>query len=556
MTQYAAAEAFVRSLVARGLRHAVVSPGLRSIPLALTVEAMPGLDVTIAHDERVGGFTALGIAKATRRPVLVISTSGSAVANLYPSVVEAFHGRVPLIVATGDRPPELRGWDSPQTIDQVGIFGTFAATIEIPAPEDVDAEVATNAADAAWRSAHGLPAGPIHVNWPFREPLEPPGPLDVQPAADRPLEAVEQVRTADPDVVEAVAAAPTGVIAAGELSADDRRSTQELAAATGWPIVADPLSGLRADPVDASVLTTVDHLLAAGPFGDAHVPEVVVRVGSALTSKSLRLWMERIRPKRVVVVDAAGRRRDPSRTMTDLVDVPLSSFTTAVEALRPEPDLAWSSSWLEAERIARDVIASVVDTSFEEGAATRSTAASLGPDVMWHVASSTPIRDVDWYVHGTAGHITANRGANGIDGTVATATGLGIGSGGPVVVTLGDVAAIHDVGGILATRQVERPPIVIVYANGGGGIFSLLPIADATDPQAFDRVLHTPVAVDLAAIASAGGLRHHRTADAAAFQEALAAALAGEPSLIEARVTVAGSREQLRTVRAEIAASL
>ncbi len=561
MTQYAAAAAFVRSLVGRGLSHAVVSPGLRSVPLSLTVDAMPGLDTTIAHDERVAGFTALGIARATRRPVLVVCTSGSAVANLLPAVVEAFHARLPLIVATGDRPAELRGWDSPQTIDQVGIFGTFAPTIEIAPADEADGMLGAEAAGAAWGVAAGLPPAPVHVNWLFREPLEPDGPIVVEAAAARSVEPSDlgplgERDAVDPVLAEAVASISSGVIAAGELSAPDRAAVRRLAMVTGWPIVADPQSGLRTDADDRLVITTADHLLAADAFADAHVPEVVVRAGSAPTSKSLRLWMERNQPKRVVVVDVAARRRDPSRTMTDLVASSFSSFASEIEALRPEPDEAWSAAWFAAEQVARRVIAGVVDEVFEEGAATRATAASLGAGTVWHVASSTPIRDVDWYVHATAAAITSNRGTNGIDGTVATATGLAVGSGGPVVVTLGDVAAVHDAGGILGTRNLEHPPTIVVYANGGGGIFSLLPIAEATDRAAFDRVLHTPLDVDLAALAAAGGLNHHLVHDAAALRGALKAGLAGERALIEVRVTVPGSRDQLRTIRSEIAGAL
>jgi 2-succinyl-5-enolpyruvyl-6-hydroxy-3-cyclohexene-1-carboxylate synthase len=542
MTIYTATAAFVRALVARGCTHAVVSPGLRSAPLALS-----------AH---VGGFTALGIAKATGRPVLVVCTSGSAVANLLPAVVEARHARVPLVIATGDRPPELHGWDSPQTIDQVGIFGSFADTIEMPVGDEVDEREVDALAGVAWGRSTDIPAGPVHVNWPFREPLEPTGALRMTPGEPVAEPTSAATNAVDPGVVEAVATASRGVIAAGELTDDEEAATRRLAARTGWPVVADPLSGLRTDASDPAVITTADHLLAVRGWADAHVPDVVLRVGSPPTSKSLRLWMERTRPKRVVVVDPGGRRRDPSRTMTDLVVADVAAFATAVACDRPSSEPGWSASWAMAEQRARMIVSDVAASSFEEAAATRHTAAILDENVAWHVASSTPIRDVDWYVHATRARVSANRGANGIDGTVSTANGIALGSGRPVVVTLGDVAAMHDAGGILATRTMERPPVVVVYANGGGGIFSLLPIAGATDPAAFASMLHTPVDVDFGELAGAAGLRHVRAADAATLDGAVRSGLAGERLFIEVAVDVEGTRRQLSVVRSELDAAL
>lgn len=556
MSQYAATSAFVGTLLGHGLRHAVVSPGLRSVPLSLTVDAAPGLVTTVAHDERVGGFTALGIARASGRPVLVVCTSGSALANLFPAIVEAHHTRVPLIVATGDRPPELHGWDSPQTIEQRNIYGSFARSIELPVGEETTREEAAAAAHRAWQAAAGVPAGPIHVNWPFREPLEPSGVIDVTVSVPPPAtQAAATTTGVDQELVGRISGSSNGLIAAGELGRSEREAVLALARATGWPVLADPLSGLRT-PADAGlVVTTMDHLLATR-WADDHIPEVIVRAGSAPTSKSLRLWMERVRAKNVVVVDPAAQRRDPSRTMTDLVAADLGQFSTAVIDHGTRPDAGWGRAWAHANSTAVEVVRSVAGQSFEEAAATRTTAEMLDETAIWHVASSTPIRDVDWYVDAVAAEVTSNRGANGIDGTVATATGEAIGSERPVVVTVGDVAAVHDAGGLLAAATTSRPPVVVVYANGGGGIFSLLPIARATDPTSFERVLHTPVDVDFEALAAAARFAHRRVADADGLREALAAGLAGERSFIEVVVSVEGSRRQLQEVRSRIASSL
>lgn len=552
MSQYAATAAFFGTLVGHGLTNVVVSPGLRSVPLSLTAHATPGLNLTVEHDERVGGFVALGMAAASGRPVAVVCTSGSALANLFPAVVEAHRSRIPLIVVTGDRPPELHGWDSPQTIDQRNIFGSFADVIEMPVGDETEPDHARRAASEAWLVSQQIPAGPIHVNWPFREPLEPTAPLHVE------AEAVEPVLEAapaevPPEVVELIGTSTRGLIAAGKLSEAEAASVRELSRMTGWPVIADPMSGLRVPGAPAGIVTTADHYLMHAPWADEHVPDVVLRVGSPPTSKALRLWMERTRPKAVVVLDPAGHRRDPSRTMTHLVTADVAAVTRYVPG-DGATDPAWLDSWRAADDVSRAVIDAVAAEGFEEAAATRVTAAGLPTGTNWHVASSTPIRDVDWYVDATMATITSNRGANGIDGTVSTGLGIAIGSGRPTVVTLGDVALTHDVGGVLAAGRSAAALTLVVYDNGGGGIFSLLPIVDAVDDAAFEEILHTPTALDLPSMASAAGLEYIRAGSSAELADALSAAEASR--IVHVPLTVAGSAAQLRAVRREIAAAL
>jgi 2-succinyl-5-enolpyruvyl-6-hydroxy-3-cyclohexene-1-carboxylate synthase len=556
MSHYGATAAFLGRLIGLGATDAVVSPGLRSVPLSLTAHAAIGLRLTIHHDERVGGFAALGIARATGRPVVVVCTSGSAGTNLLPAVVEAHQSRIPLIVVTADRPPELHGWESPQTIDQQRMFGSFAETMSMPVGEETSQVDAVDAAITAWRTSLGNPNGPVHINWPFREPLEPTGRIDV-PVTGSVEEPRRPAGHVEEEAIAELAGATRGVIAVGSLAQSDREPVLQLAAATGWPIIADPLSGLRTPGAADNVITTGDHVLGHRQWADDHVPDVVLRIGAPPTSKSLRLWMERARPKSVVVVDPAGHRRDPSRTMTRLISTDVGVLAPMVANASPTPDRAWLDAWVAAERIARGAISEVAATAFEEAAATRATAEALGLATTWHVASSTPIRDVDWYVAETAATITSNRGANGIDGTIATALGLAIGSEAPTVVTLGDVALVHDIGGLMAAGHIDRRPTVIVYDNGGGGIFSLLPIADAADSAAFTDVLHTPTQMDLPAISAAAGYAYELVSDAEDLGANLDAAQGGDAGrLLHVPVTVEGARHQLMGVRSEIAARL
>ena len=224
---------------------------------------------------------------------------------------------------------------------------------------------------------------------------------------------------------------------------------------------------------------------------------------------------------------------------------------------RPVVDDGWRASWIAADRAVREIVATVAGSAFEEAAATRATAAALDVGTTWHVASSTPIRDVDWFVAETAATVRSNRGANGIDGTVATALGRAIGRRQRTVVTLGDVALVHDIGGLMAAGSHTQAPTVIVYDNGGGGIFSLLPIGDAAEPEAFDAVLHTPTRLDLPAIAAATGYGYERAIDPVTLTTALAeGAHGGGPRLIHVPLTVAGSREQLMSVRSAVAGRL
>ena len=549
MSCYKATAAFFGTLVGHGLTDIVVSPGLRSVPLSLTAHATPGIRLSIQHDERVAGFLALGIAKVTRRPVVVICTSGSALANLLPAVVEAHHSRVPLILVTGDRPPDLHDWESPQTIRQQDLFGSFAQSV--PMRLDVSPSDARSAAVAAWSTTQGRPAGPVHVNWPFDEPLEPVSTVDVtqETVQSVPREVLEPDQAAI-DVLSSAAGNPRGVIAVGELGPGEAAAVLSVAERTGWPIVADPISGLRLAGRPRHVITTADHLLGDGPWADEHAPDAVLRIGSPLTSKALRLWMERTKPRHVVVADLAGRRRDPSRTMTDLLRLDATGVDRALSSAGRQTDSIWLEEWSAAETRAREVIAAVSAESFEEAAATMTTAAALTTGTCWHVASSTPIRDVDWYVAESSAVVSANRGAGGIDGTIATATGLALGSNSPTVVTIGDVALVHDVGGLIAAARSMRPPTVVVYDNGGGGIFSLLPIADVVDATAFRDVLHTPTDLDMPAVAKAARYKYLRIDDEGSLTAALIAAQSGDSAwFLHVPVTIEGSRAQLQAVR-------
>jgi 2-succinyl-5-enolpyruvyl-6-hydroxy-3-cyclohexene-1-carboxylate synthase len=567
VTDTVALRGFVHELVAAGVTDAVVCPGSRSTPLALAMRAHPGLRVRVLLDERSAGFFALGLAKATRRPPVVITTSGTAAANVLPAVVEASLARVPLVVLTADRPPELRDRGAAQAIDQDHLFGRHAKWFaELPLLDgtDVTRRHARSVAARAVATSLAGPAGPVHLNAPFREPLVPDGalgPLGDQGDAASPV--IAGRRSLEADEVAALArrlaAVERGVIVAGPQ--DDPAlpaALSALAAALDWPVFADPLSLVRCGPHDRSrVVARGDLLLRPGPWRDAHVPDLVLRVGAMATSKPLLTLLEEHRPE-IVVVDGDGGWREPAVLPVTMVHADATATALALaEELAPAKALAgrglagrvaepatgpgrWPASWLVADRAAesamRDWLAATTSVGAPFEGAPFADLGDLLPDgaILW-TSSSMPVRDLDaWLPAGSrAIRPLANRGANGIDGVVSSAVGAAA-SGTPTVLVIGDVALLHDLSGLVAARLHGLALTIVVVSNDGGGIFSFLPQATADRPDAglpahFEELFGTPHGIDLGPLVAALGAAH-RVVGAADLRPALAASI-GTPGV-------------------------
>jgi 2-succinyl-5-enolpyruvyl-6-hydroxy-3-cyclohexene-1-carboxylate synthase len=541
MSDAAGLLAFAEQLVAAGIREAVVCPGSRSTPLALALRTAPGLRVRVLIDERAAGFFALGMARTSRRPVVLLATSGTAAVEFAPAVVEAQLSRVPLVVLTADRPAELRDRGAPQTIDQTHLYGrTTKWFTELPPLDGTDATLAHwrwVAARAVAMAAEG-PAGPVQVNAPFREPLLPDGPLaggDDAPA--RPFaDVVRGRRVLDDDALDRLATrlagVERGVIVAGP--DDDPRlppALAELAAVTGFPVIADPLSGLRTGPHDRSmVLTRGDQLVRPGPWIEAHSPDLVLRTGAMPTSRPLVSLLERTRPELVVLDGDAGWRE---AALVPATFVHADATTTAhalaarlTDSPRRRPaNPAWTADWLEAERAATEAMADwlvALDEPFE-GAPWPLLAAAL-PDgaVLW-AASSMPVRDMDAWLPSTdrAIAVRSNRGANGIDGVVSTALGSAAVADGPVALVVGDIAFLHDLNALVAARFHGLSATIVLVNNDGGGIFSFLPQAQPAAavpgsglPDHYEELFGTPHGIDVGPIVMALGGEHRVVAHA------------------------------------------
>jgi len=513
------ASVLVETLVRLGLAHVVVSPGSRSTPLALAVARSPRLRRTVMLDERSAAFFALGLARRSRRPVALVCTSGSAVANYFPAVVEAHEAGVPLLVLTADRPPEMRACHSGQTIDQQKIFGDYVRwQHEVAVPEATVSllRYLRQTAVQAWRAAADSPAGPVHLNLPFRDPLAPPtaaGETVVIDGLDdgffdhldRPTDPSDAAQSARLRVETS-----RGVIVAGQADPADPagyvRAVLDVAGRTGWPVLADALSPLRFHaPAGAPIVTTYDTVLRDEGTARTLRPGQVLCLGGWPTSKVLRTWLERSGARCLLLADGAVNR--------DALHLRTEQRAAAVERLTVEglagTDDAYRVRWLRAEAEARtrlDEALEAEDRLFEWKASWL-LARTLPAGVTWCVASSMPVRDLEYFVPAgkTGLRVQCSRGANGIDGTLSTA--LGAAEGGPPAVLLtGDLAFLHDSNGLLAAAALRGSLTVVLINNAGGGIFEHLPIAAHEPP--FEELFATPQTVDIAALVRAHGLEH------------------------------------------------
>ena len=520
---YAPLQAFVEELYRCGMRHAVTSPGSRNAPLALTLAAQDGVEAVSVLDERSAGFVALGMAKASGRPVAVTCTSGTAAANLHPAVVEAWEARVPLIVLTADRPPELREVGAGQAIDQIKLYGSAAKWFVEVGTHDPSRETAIHhraLACRAYSTAGGGRPGPVHLNFPLREPLA-PVPEELE-AADwtgrengRPWTELREHASAPHsddvhDVASRLAAEPRGVIVCGPSSEEVAEPAARLAAETGWPILAEPTSGVRCGDHDRShVIAHYDVLLRIDRFAANRTPGLVLRVGDMPTSKPLRSFVAR---SSQIVIDPHGAWHEPTRSAELVLQAAaaptLDALASAVEMRSGVPEDAWLAGWREADAKVWDAVQAAPD-GFEG----KLLATVDVPDgaLVW-VSSSMPIRDVEAYFPQSAKRLRflANRGANGIDGVVSSAMGAAIVSGLPTWVLIGELALQHDAGGLLAARRAGIDLQIVCINNGGGGIFDFLPVAEHADPAAYEAHIATPSeGIELAALWP--GIREIRT---------------------------------------------
>ncbi len=559
------AEAILTELQRSGVHHLCICPGSRSAPLALAATRIGGLERSTHLDERAAAFFALGMAKASRQPVAVMCTSGSAAANFLPAVIEAHYARVPLILLTADRPPELRECGAGQAIDQQKLFGTHLRWYAEAALPEADGEILRYARGLGSRTAAmaaGHPAGPVHLNLPFREPLD---------AQEVPEDRLAQLATSDPladmgrpdrpflrvrdgqlspsletieNLADLVIEHPEGLIVCGpEDEPALARAVARLAHAAAWPVLADVASQLRfgAHTSEAGFLSHYELFLREGKFASTSAPSCVLRFGASPTSKTYRLWMERHPEAQVILVDPCERWHDASHLASELLRCdPVELCERVAEELDARSATRASSAWLHRWREADARSCDIINAELREGSALREPwigavlTDMLPADASLFLSSSMPIRDLDAFAAGSPRglRVFCNRGANGIDGILSSALGVsaafrnGAEAPSPTVLLTGDLAFLHDVGGLLAATRLELDATILVIHNDGGGIFSFLPVAESAKPAAFEELFTTPHGLSLAPAARLYGLGYAHVATRGAFRKELAKSLA------------------------------
>ena len=514
-----------------GLRHAVISPGSRSTPLATAFAVEDRFTCHVVHDERSAGFFALGIAKQSGIPAALICTSGTAAANYLPAVVEASQARVPLLVLTADRPPELRGVGAPQTIDQVGIYGRNVRLFhDVGVPDEAGAAAAPALALRAWTSAFDAPHGPVHLNLSLREPLviasDP-----AEPTSLRFHRGEVQMPPEDlADLADRLSGRKVLIVAGGHQRPGFAAATAMLAGEAGIPVVADVQCRF---PSPATIAN--GDLLATAGFLDSQQPDIIVRIGSVPTSRPIWSWMSRTDAEQVGIEDAAWR--DPLGTVSEAYRAdPAITFADLAGRIAPNPP-DWLPTWARADqRVAEAVTHSLADEPFPNGPAiARSVWEAVPSGSTVYAGSSMPIRDLDTFSGPPRGDLAvlSNRGANGIDGLLSAAAGASASDGRRVVVLAGDLSALHDATTLAEIARFDLPITIVVVNNDGGGIFHFLPQAAELPPDRFETLFGTPHGQSLATIARAFGIEA-RTVET---NEDLRSAVSDErgPLLIELR---------------------
>jgi 2-succinyl-5-enolpyruvyl-6-hydroxy-3-cyclohexene-1-carboxylate synthase len=545
----ALASAFAEELARSGLRLAVISPGSRSTPLAVALWRQPEIEVSVIVDERSAGFFALGAEQASGEPVALLCTSGTALVNYHPAVVEADESGIPLLVLSADRPPELRGIGAGQTIDQIKSFGAsvrwFCEVGTHEADDDGLLHYRSIACRAVAKARGEVRPGPVHLNLPWREPLAPvpvegaitaTDPLALEGRDKRPLTAVTRLDL-EPSVflldemAGHIGDAISGVIVAGrQLDPELREPLAHLARVSGFPILADPTSQLRCGPHDRShVVAAYDLLLRDEHFSRSVVPELVLRFGEMPTSKPLRAWLAASGADEIVIDPYGGWNEPSNRAAAILRADPselASGWAARLEGLegreRPLPD-----RWLAAENAAQVALDGVFsgDDEITEPALHRALGLAHQSGDLVYTSSSMPIRDQETFLAPSTADVLflSNRGANGIDGLISSGIGAAHASGRPTTIVTGDLGLLHDLGGLAALGEVSTPVRIVVIDNAGGGIFHFLPQETTMPEDEFEALLGTPRGVDAAKAAALFDLPHRGLESLDELPEALAA---------------------------------
>lgn len=506
LTRYTAN--FIDELVRSGLTNVVISPGSRSTPLAVLCRAHDEIQDWILVDERSAAYFALGIAKKLGKPVALICTSGTAAANYFPAVVEAYHARVPLVVLTADRPHELRGIGASQTIDQINLFGNYVKDFQEMALPEASAEMlryVRHRASRTMRMAKQNNPGPVHVNFPFREPLMPDVNLpQLWGTRDTAFnESVEGKKCLSKQqlaqLAQKLSASEKGMIVCGpDTGTEHAVAIAQLAEKLHIPIVADPLSQMRTGSHDkTNVIAGYDAMFRNSKLRETLKPDYIIRFGAMPISKSYLFFVSEHAAADQYVVEAHDLVREPTNhTSTYLFSDYTGLCNALVKDLDDVQETNWLAKWQSLEDKTQTVLQKADSSGLTEGEATRIICEQQPDEHDIFVANSMPVRDMDSFLAPTEKTLTihANRGTSGIDGVTSSALGVAAAAGKRVTLLIGDLSFYHDLNGLLAAKQYELDITIVLINNNGGGIFSFLPQAKQADQ--FEALFGTPLHLD------------------------------------------------------------
>ena len=542
-TTNAAWGALAMEVLARlGVTTVVSSPGSRSTPLVYAAVRNPRLEVVPVLDERAAGFFALGIAKRTGRPTVLVCTSGSALANYAPAVAEAALSGTPLLILSADRSLEERDCGAGQTIDQVKFFGESVRHFaELLLPEALISSLRylrQTLVHAVDRSTYGNP-GPVHLNFPFREPLAPDTAPDAQSVfstaeleaaatvVTRTLEAIPTGVGMDAVAVERLVSHERGIIVVGdynayEKGADFSQAVQALSAALGWPVLADVLNPLRAHTEDGAPSKCITHyegILRKAEYAETLAPTAILQIGALPTSKTLRNWLRTVDAVTFLLADRPANL-DPLHRVATILHGDVQTLATVLESQRTDPQ--WATLWNEAERTQVEGVDHALEACTElfGGKAPWLIARTVAPETAVFFANSMSVRFAEyfWSAQHSKNQLLGNRGVNGIDGNLATALGIAHG-GQPTVLLIGDLAFLHDYSALLLAPILRGSLTIVLLNNDGGGVFEFLPIAQHEPP--FENFFATPQSVGVQSLCDAHSVAYQNIDSWETFQTAL-----------------------------------
>ena len=529
LTRYTAN--FIDELVISGLSDIVISPGSRSTPISVLCHAHPGLKDWILIDERSAAYFALGLAKKTQKPVALVCTSGTAAANYYPAIVEAYQARVPLIVLTADRPHELRGVGAPQTIDQIHMFGSFVKeSLEMALPEATEEMLyyVRSRAAKTIRLSKQENAGPVHLNFPFREPLMPDMDLNnLWGTGGEPYNPVfEGKKRLSSDALtklkETMVNNEKGMIVCGPQDSKEQiASLITLSEKLQIPILTDPLSQLRSGKHSKdNIVSCYDAVFRDEAIRGQLKPDYIIRFGAMPISKSYRFFVEQHKDVLQYVVEHDKDIREPVNTRS----IYLFTDSTALcedllDQLPFKQANSWITLWKQMEQDAQLLLTADDTAHLTEGEAVRIVCEEIPNQGNLFVSNSMPVRDLDTFLLPGLKEMTVfgNRGASGIDGIISSAAGIAAGSNEHVTLIIGDLSFYHDLNGLFSIFKYKLSMTIVLINNNGGGIFSFLP--QAKEANAFEALFGTPMDLDFEKVTEMYGGSFSRTSEKERFKQ-------------------------------------